>query len=126
MSVRTPKYRLHKPSGQALVEINGQRTYLGKYGTEESKEHYKRILVENLRTEIRQVPSTLSTTNCDLTVNEVLLRYWQFAQTYYVKNGQPTDEQYGIRAALRSLRQLYGHTPARNFGPSGFGLLPRI
>ena len=79
--------------------------------------------VSHLRTEIRQVPSASTTTICDLTVNEVILRYWQFAQTYYVKNGQPTDEQYGIRAALRSLRQLYGHTPARDFGPGGLKLV---
>lgn len=28
MSVRVPKYRLHKATGQALVEIRGRRTYL--------------------------------------------------------------------------------------------------
>jgi len=31
MSVHTPKYRLHKASGQALVQLNGRRIYLGKY-----------------------------------------------------------------------------------------------
>ncbi len=41
MSVRPPKYRLHKGSGQALVQINGKRIYLGKFGTEESKEEYR-------------------------------------------------------------------------------------
>ena len=41
MPFRTPKYRLHKGSGQALVQINGERIYLGKYGAEESKEKYR-------------------------------------------------------------------------------------
>ncbi len=27
---RTPKLRLHKGSGQALVEVEGRRIYLGK------------------------------------------------------------------------------------------------
>ena len=36
---------------------------------------------------------------------------------YYVKNGKPTTEPVNIRLALRPLRQLYGHTLAREFGP---------
>ena len=36
---------------------------------------------------------------------------------YYVKDGRPTSEQDNIRQALRFLRRLYGHTPARDFGP---------
>ena len=32
MSVRIPKYRLHRGSGRALVEIDGCRSYLGKFG----------------------------------------------------------------------------------------------
>ena len=31
MTVRVPKYRLHKGSGQPLVEIDGRRIYLGKH-----------------------------------------------------------------------------------------------
>lgn len=37
-STRIPIYRHHKGSGQALVQINGRRIYLGRYGSEESKE----------------------------------------------------------------------------------------
>lgn len=37
MSLRTPKYRLQKGSGQALVHVNGRRGLLGKCGTERSK-----------------------------------------------------------------------------------------
>ena len=48
MSFRTPKYRLHKGSGQALVQIEGQRMYLGRYGTQESKEKYRRLVAEFL------------------------------------------------------------------------------
>jgi len=44
MSFRPPKYRLHKGSGQALVQLNGERTYLGKYGSEDSKEAYRRLV----------------------------------------------------------------------------------
>jgi hypothetical protein len=48
MSVQTPKYRLHKGSGQALVQINGQRLYLGVYGSDGSKQAYRRLVAERL------------------------------------------------------------------------------
>ena len=35
MSTRVLKYRLHKASGQARVQINGEGIYLAKYGTAE-------------------------------------------------------------------------------------------
>ena len=35
-SARIPKYRLHKPSGLAVVRLNGRDVYLGQHGTEES------------------------------------------------------------------------------------------
>ena len=53
----------------------------------------------------------------DLTVNELLLAYWRWAETYYVKGGKPTSEQATIKHALRFVRQLYGPTPAKDFGP---------
>ncbi len=37
---RLPKYSLHKPSGQAKVRYGGKDTYLGPYGSRESKEAY--------------------------------------------------------------------------------------
>ena len=39
-------------------------------------------------------------------VNELILAFWTHAQSYYVKNGRPTDEQAGIKSALRYLRRL--------------------
>ncbi|WP_240911487.1 tyrosine-type recombinase/integrase [Paludisphaera soli] len=53
----------------------------------------------------------------DLSVNELFLAYLRHADGYYVKNGKPTVEPGNIRLAGRPLRQLYGQTPAREFGP---------
>jgi hypothetical protein len=39
---QTPSYRLHRPTGQALVELSGKRVYLGKPGTPESLHRYAR------------------------------------------------------------------------------------
>jgi len=59
MSFRTPKYRLRKGSGQALVQVNGERIYLGKYGTQESKQRYRRIVSEWLASGRKPTPPTI-------------------------------------------------------------------
>ena len=43
---RTPSYRLHKPSGQARVIIDGKHIYLGRFDTPESYEKYFRLMTE--------------------------------------------------------------------------------
>jgi len=118
MSLRTPKYRLHKGSGQALVQINGQRVYLGKYGTEASKERYRKTIAEWLasghRTGCGGFPSAAAT---QVTVNELILAFWEHAKKRYVKNGEPTSELRSYRTALRPVRRLYGREPVAAFGP---------
>ncbi|MGO9471619.1 MAG: hypothetical protein ACLQVF_46645 [Isosphaeraceae bacterium] len=42
-----PEYSLHKASGQAKVKFEGRVTYLGKYGTPESRAAYAKF-VNNL------------------------------------------------------------------------------
>jgi hypothetical protein len=41
-----PKYRKHKASGQAIVEINGRRHYLGPHGTKASRIEYDARITE--------------------------------------------------------------------------------
>lgn len=40
-----------------------------------------------------------------------------FAQGYYQKNGQPTKTLDGIKAAIRAVKELYGHERVATFGP---------
>ena len=40
------KYRQHKGSGQAFVQVNRKRHYLGKFGTPESRRRYSRFVAE--------------------------------------------------------------------------------
>jgi hypothetical protein len=41
-----PKYCLHKASGRAFVRIEGKMYYLGKYGSQTSRQEYDRIIGE--------------------------------------------------------------------------------
>ena len=43
---KPPAYRLHKPTGQAVVRIDGRDFYLGKHGTDASHEAYRRLIAE--------------------------------------------------------------------------------
>ena len=121
MTTRIPKYRLHKGSGQALVQINGERVYLGKHGSAESKEKYQRIIAEWLVSvsEPKQddVTSPATVIRHDLPINEMLLAYLKFAEGYYAKDGEPTKEFVCMKHALRTLLKLYGTTRVRDFGP---------
>lgn len=52
---RIPSYRLHRPSGLAIVTLNGQDHYLGRWGSPQSRDEYDRLIGEWLaggRTEV--------------------------------------------------------------------------
>ncbi len=107
---RTPSYRYHKPSGQAVVTLNGRDFYLCTYGSDASRSRYDRLIAEWLSA-CRRIPANA---NEGITISELIAAYWQFAQTYYRKSDRPTGELSRIKAATRPLRKLYGSTAADN------------
>jgi hypothetical protein len=116
-----PSYRLHKQSGQAVITLtdeHGSRrdVLLGKHGTPESRAEYLRTLAEWEASD-RNLPSSPQHAASDITLNELMERYWRFAESYYVKDEKPSGEQEPIRQALRPVKRLYGHTLANDFGP---------
>jgi hypothetical protein len=129
-----PRYRLHKQSGQAVVSLPlGDGTYrdvlLGCFDTPESRQEYARVLAE-WEGNGRHVPQTLATV-ADLTVDEVAARFWLHAEQHYRHpDGTTTNELDDFKYSLRPLRHLYGHRPAKGFGPltSHVGFLgePRV
>jgi integrase len=116
MSKRVPKYRLHKPTGQAVVTLNGHDFYLGKYGSIASKDEYARRLKE-WEANSRQVVRPTASAKSDLAVCELIAAYLRHCDVYYRKDGKPTTEPANITLAMRPLRKLYGDTPAAEFGP---------
>ncbi len=113
-----PSYRLHKPSGQARVIINREHVYLGKFGSAESRERYARLIAELAASHSKPAATNDPVvSNEPISVNAAVLAYWNFVKAHYVKDGKTTREADNIRDALRPLRQLYGSTPAAEFGP---------
>jgi integrase len=118
---RVPTYRRHKQSGQAIVTLpdglgNRRDVLLGQYGTAESRKEYARVIAE-WEASGRQLPQSAAEQVADLTVNELLLRYWKHAEGYYRKNGEPTSQLERVRLSLKPVKALYGHTAAKVFGP---------
>lgn len=79
---RVPSYRRHKPTGQAVVTLNGRDIYLGAWNTKQSRAEYDRLIGEWLA-----AGRCLPKPETDLTIAELALRYLRFADGYYVKNG---------------------------------------
>jgi integrase len=118
---QAPKYRHYRPKDLAVVRIDGRDHYLGRHGSPESWERYHRILAERAisgRVVPPPHPSAAGPPPTDVTVSEVILAFWKHAQGHYRHpDGTPSEELGNIKAALRPVRQLYGLTPAKDFGP---------
>src|SRR5260370_15473846 len=90
-----------------------QDVLLGGYGSRERRERYARVIAEWEQTG-RSIPC--ESRNAAYTVNEVLLRYYQHAEGYYLKNGQPSSQLERVRRSLSFVKNLYGQTEACRFG----------
>ena len=115
-TLRTPSYRLHKPTGQAVVRLNGRDLYLGRHNTQASKAEYDHLIAEWLANG-RRLPRA-DGQEC-LTITELIARFWkQYVQPHYRKpDGTPTSEPDNFRLALRPLKATCGTLSARDFGP---------
>ena len=111
---KIPSYRLHKPTGQAVVRLNGKDHYLGKHGTDASNEAYHRLIGEWLATGQHRTPEPVSQSAItDLSINEFILAFYRHAEKHYRgPDGQTTREVDNLRAALRPVRNLYGTSSA--------------
>ncbi|HUT11327.1 MAG TPA: site-specific integrase [Thermoguttaceae bacterium] len=114
-----PSYRRHKARNCAVVTIDGRNHYLGLFGSPESHEKYARLIAEwkIARCQPETGFSFLRGSGTALSLNELILAFWDHAKQRYVKNGKPTSEQRSFRVALRPVRQLYGREPVPRFGP---------
>jgi integrase len=122
-SNRPPSYRLHKARDCAVATINGKNFYLGRHGSPESYEKYARLIASWQMHGGQLPPTKEELAQGKVTVNQLILQYLKFADGYYRKHGRRTGEFDNIRCALRPLKQLYGRTLGKDFGPSELKLV---
>jgi hypothetical protein len=121
---KIPAYRLHRPTGQAVVRFDDHDYYLGKYGTPQSQEAYHRKVAEWITAGVLTRPHERPHTPVDISVNELILAFLNHAEGYYRRaDGSPTPELTNLRLALRPLKRLYGTTSAGEFGPKALKAL---
>ncbi len=116
-----PTYGQRKGYDQAIVtptdSVTGYRKdyWLGPYGSPESREMYHRVLAQ-WESGGRRLPVTLDDRPADITqvsVAEVINAYWKWAIQQYGHS-----ELGCLRVVIRLLRQMFGSTPAADFGPT--------
>jgi len=109
-----PELRLHKPSGQGYVRLNGKFIYLGRHGLPETRVAYDKAIAEWL-TNNRELPVAPD----ELSVIELCDRFMTYAKTYYVRpsDGKPTGQLHVVKNCIKAVTALYGLEPAKNFGP---------
>jgi integrase len=113
MSAKGPSYREHA-GGQGFATYKGVNKYFGKYGLDESLQKYHDFTTEWIakgRPHLREptVPTQ------DMTVNELLVMFWEHAEKTYTKHGKPTSQLPNFKYAIKVVRESFGGTPARSF-----------
>ena len=117
-NVSIPTYGHHKASGQARCYVNGKSIYLGPYGSPDSRRKFGE-LIARIGSGIPLEKKSSSEKQPDLgpSIAEIILAFWKHAEQHYLKNGKETSEISCYRSCLKVLKELYGMTPAKNFGP---------
>src|SRR5688572_603176 len=113
-----PTYRLHRPSGQAIVRIDGHTHYLGTWQSPESRARYGELVIEKLG----QRPQSLAeqaSRDPDRRIEDLIAAYWQHAQDFYKDSatGIATSQLAHIKLVVRHLRHLYADLKITDFGP---------
>lgn len=113
---RIPKLRHHKPSNRAVVTLGGTDHYCGPWDkrrdkpTARAQDAYDGLIAEWLASGRRPADR-------DIALNELMLRYLEHVDGYYLKDGKPTKEPECMRLSLRPVRLLFGTSPAEEFSP---------
>ncbi len=111
---RIPGYRHHKPSGRAVVTLDGKDFYLGQYNSKASWELYQQHIADYLANDCK-LPPTRSQN--ELAIEAASIRFLDWAEGYYVKHGKPTKTFSNYRESLSHIVRWYGQSPVSEFGP---------
>jgi integrase len=107
---REPGYCLHKPTGQAYVNLGGKVIYLGPHDTDESRERYNRVKAEwlvNRHSEKFQPKHSNGPTMASLGD-----AYLDHAEVYYAGS----TEYANLKLALLPVSEMFATLASKDFG----------
>jgi hypothetical protein len=119
---KAPKYRYHV-SGQAFVEFNRKRFYLGKFDTQKSRVKYHRLVTEYLASGLQTPDSETHLVDDSIKVSDLAAEYLEHVRT--IHHGKPEP----LRSADRLCALLcehHGKEPADEFGPRKLAAIRRV
>ncbi len=129
-----PQLRRHR-TGQAVFSLNGRDVYCGLFGTgrlasRAARTKYRKIIAawevsgrsrsfdpRNPDGDTKPIVATPVSVS-ELSIVELFVRYLAFADGYFGTG--PTSECRRIKPVLKVARELFGRTPAAEFGPIRF------
>ena len=118
-----PSYPSKAHNGQARITVRlttGARhcLYLGTHGSPESRREYQRVLAL-MEANCGGYPvNDAGRAAAGLTINEVAVAFWSYAEKRYrLIDGSSSRELDHYEASLRPLLDLFGDTPASEYGP---------
>ncbi len=112
---RTPTYRRHRASGQAVVTLHGKDHYLGPWKSKASLVEFDRLVGEWIAGGRGMIQPGVSATATPLV--KLLAAYWAHATVYYRKNGEPTSSLHAIKVTSALLRARYAKATVDEFTP---------
>ena len=122
--MRDPSYiprPTRRPDGRAVVRLCGIDNYLGQAGDwprgRKTPPPSIQAAYQGLIATWIANGRTLRDCRPSLTVNDVILAYDTWAESYYHREGKENVQIVMIRSALEVVMQLFGRTPAAEFGP---------
>lgn len=118
-----PTYRLHRPSGRAVVTIAGKDHYLGAFNSPESRRAYDQLMAELLTRGPAAVAASRRPAGA-LTIEELCDAYWQSLEQRH--GVAEAERRFGrIKLAQAPLKELYGTSPAAAFNPKALRVVQR-
>jgi integrase len=122
----TPSYLHHKQSGRGravwtdALGVRQQKLLPGEFDSPESRTAFAKLHLELVTSPLSGCQLTPAT----ISVNEVLLAHLDHAERHYRRgDGSLTHEVDEYRLICRYVRELYGTTPAAEFGPLALKVL---
>ena len=117
-----PTYRLHKPSGRAVVTHNGKDYYLGRHGSKASREEYERILTDYLANGKKRPPTA---TQSGMIGEELAIHFLDWCEGYYRKNSLLTQTFGHNKTAVSLFVRHYGNKSVNDFTPLSLDFLQK-
>ena len=118
------------------MELSGERIYLGKWNSPDSRRLYDQLLANWLRSGRTSVlpqsssdtppPPELPPQAPVYTVQNLVDDFGEHTKSYYRKDGKETSEADLIRRAMAFLADCFGKMSAEDFGPRQIAVLQKL